>query len=75
MSTEGRVVSILVEGAAAHSVSRTYAIKLGVVGTLLGTELGPYGPHFGTPHRPSLCAQESTILQSHLGTLHRPDPE
>lgn len=59
----------------AHSVSCTSAIELGVVGTLVGTELVPCSSHFGTPHHPSLCAQESAIHQSHLGTLQRPDPE
>lgn len=61
VSTEGREMSILVEGAAAHSVSRTSAIELGVMVTLVGTELVPCSSHFGIPHRTSLCAQESTI--------------
>lgn len=75
VSTEGREVSILVEGAAAHSVSRTSAIELGVVGTLVGTELVPCSSRFGIPHRTIYVHRSLPYIRSPLGTLQRPDPE
>lgn len=74
-SIQGGNVSLLVEGAAVHSFSCTSAIKLGLMGTPVGTEFVYYSAHLSIPHHPSLHTQESTYTLSYLSTLHRPEPE
>lgn len=63
-------MSILVEGAAAHSVSRNSAIKLGLVGTLVGTELVHCSSHFGTPIT-LLYVHRSLPYTSHASVLRK----